>query len=106
MKLEDIRIGDELRIRQWDDMVDEFGINDYVIIPVRLGFNADMAYMCGEKFTVSAINCGILSSIEKIEYKRGNGTYWYISADMLEPIMDELPDFEVSQDDFLDILGV
>lgn len=106
MKLEDIRVGDELRIRQWDDMVDEFGIDYFGAIPVRLGFNKSMAYMCGEKFTVSAIDGYCLSSIEKIEYKSDDTDYWYISADMLEPIMDELPDFEVDQDDFLNILGV
>ena len=53
MRDEDIHIGDVLRIRQWDDMAKEFGVNDYGSIPCRCAFTEDMCYLCGEKFTVS-----------------------------------------------------
>lgn len=49
MKFEDIHIGDAVRIRQYEDMAQEFGD------PENVGFVYGMRYLCGQVFTVSDI---------------------------------------------------
>ena len=47
MKDEDIHIGDVLRIRQWDDMVDEFGVKPSGDIGCSGVFVKNMKCLCG-----------------------------------------------------------
>lgn len=59
MQKEDIRVGDVLKIRQWDDMADEFGTLDLmgsIYIKVDQSFFVPaMKYLCGKIFTVKKI---------------------------------------------------
>lgn len=105
MRDEDIHIGGVLRIRQWDDMANEFGINALGSIDCRCCFTTEMIHMCGTQFTVKNIykdNCGICyRSFEGGENERPFG-HWYISADMLEPFAED--DFEVANDEDMKLL--
>lgn len=74
-------VGDKLKIREWDDMVSEFGTDKDG--DIRNGFVQRMRYLCGKTFTVSAIN-GDAYHAEEVGYSR----YW-ISASMLESLKDE-----------------
>lgn len=85
MKDEDIHIGDVLRIRQWDDMVDEFGLNSYGYIECSGVFATNMKYLCGKQFTVSSIEYGTYYSDERVERNSLGRMIWRITADMLEP---------------------
>lgn len=74
MRLEDIRVGDVLRIRDWDDMALEFGEKDgnqgKIILTYLACFITPMKYLCGRTFTVSDISPdGFLSSFEGHELK-------------------------------------
>lgn len=87
-------IGDVCRIRSWESMEAEFGIDQWGAIACQFSFTEEMKYLCGARFTISRITEGIkYHSIEGIE--RGTLGYrdYLISADMLELIC-EAPDFE------------
>lgn len=79
------KIGDELRIREWEDMVAEFGLDEFGSIDCKYSFPEDMKYLCGMDFTISEISPlqgdDEYSSEEGIEMEYG----WSISSDMLEP---------------------
>ena len=90
MRLEDIHVGDRLRIRDWDDMVSEFGLNDSGVIPCVFGFTNMMRSLCGIEFTVQGVVDNRMSS------NGGNGVlttlpteintlFGMISADVVEP---------------------
>lgn len=81
MKLEDIHIGDVVRIRQYEDMVREFGERRggntrWINIPCP--FVDTMKYLCGQTFTVSETY-----SFGRIVLDGDVG--WMITADMVEP---------------------
>lgn len=91
------KVGDKLRIREWEDMKSEFGIEDGVI-QCSYDFVFEMRYMCGRDFTISAIRDGIFCSKEGIEKE---GKYrWNISRDMLEYRRD----YSTATDDELQML--
>ena len=78
------KVGDVLRIRQWKDMLDEYGlISGSTSINVPFHFPREMRYLCGAVFTVKSITpldtCIRYYSYEDTE----NG--WSISEEMLEP---------------------
>lgn len=94
MKPEDIKIGDRLRVREWEDMAEEFGDDGYDIA-CDLIFMQDMRYMCGMPFTVEEIS----TDSRMFFSKEGIENNWSISADMLEPLeIDGKPE---TDDDFL-----
>lgn len=112
MRDEDIHIGDVLRIRQWNDMANEFGINAFGSINCRCVFITEMIHMCGKKFTVSKIyeDYGetMYNSAEGVEYDLDGiildkDDTWGISADMLEPYIEE-KEWEVADDKEMKLL--
>lgn len=50
------RVGDRVRIRQWDDMAQEFGINDFNNISTPLVFTSEMRQYCGEEGVISSFS--------------------------------------------------
>lgn len=53
-----MKIGDKVRVRQWDDMVNEFGLNcdDDIKVINELSFVEEMKECCGQILTISRIN--------------------------------------------------
>ena len=45
-------VGDEVTIRQWDDMKSEFGLNEVGSIAVPESFTREMEQYCGQTFTI------------------------------------------------------
>ena len=41
-------IGDFVRVRQWDDMVRDFGVTPFGVIPCSFGFTPSMRFLCGK----------------------------------------------------------
>lgn len=80
MKAEQIKVGDTLRIRQWDDMEEEFGLDIDGDIQCQYEFTNEMKRLSGREVVVS----GIDPSDNEIIVNPRVG--YYISADMLEPI--------------------
>lgn len=48
-------VGDKVRIREWDDMVKEFGLVEDNEIPCRATFIEDMREYCGREYTIDGI---------------------------------------------------
>lgn len=72
------RIGQCVRIRQWDDMLKEFGCNDFGI-RCKATFIPEMRYLCGQEFTIEEIRSnGIVTFVENEDFK--------YSLDMIEPL--------------------
>lgn len=103
MREEDIHIGDRLRIRQWDDMVSEFGLDSYGDILCHALFTDTMRddfHLCGQPFTVTG-----MSKSERgfMKYKSQEGCPYIITADMLEPINKITP---FTDDEMRLLLGI
>lgn len=93
MKLEDIRVGDRVRFRRWDDMAEEFNFEDEerTWIDCLFTFTDAMRFLCGMTFTVSEVDDSFGHIFFEEEFPDGRD--WRISADMLEP---DLPETELS----------
>ena len=48
----EFKVGDKVRIRQWDDMVEEYGLNEFGIISCARHFIPDMKKTCGKIATI------------------------------------------------------
>jgi len=50
------KIGDKVKVRSWDDMEKEYGINAWGNIDVRCGFTPEMKRFCGKVVTIKSIS--------------------------------------------------
>lgn len=84
--MHEFKIGDKVRIRQWDDMEAEFGLNG-LDIQCNLYFIPEMRHLCGVEGIVRLIH-----EDEKVELITDNyditNFVYFISTDMLE-LMEE-----------------
>lgn len=79
------KVGELVRIRQWDDMVKEFGIDECGYIPCVARFTEKMRPLCGKYAEIEKFE-----DSERIDLKlfncEGLLKYWYYSTDMLEKV--------------------
>ena len=83
-----IKVGNKIRIREFDDMEKQYGyryVGDAKVINVFMSFTEDMKKICGDVINID-------EEIEKNYEKRGYFYYqgFSISTDMLEPYEEEL----------------
>lgn len=80
-------VGEKVRIRQWDDMAEQYGFDDVSIL-CGASFMNDMKYLCGKEFTVTAVSKigGKNRYGDKYCLVSGCTTRYTISSDMIEPI--------------------
>lgn len=83
MKLEDLKVGDRVRIRSWEEMEKEFEVSDDGdIIYCKLKFINEMKHLCGRTAIVKSIDEGY---VELADWSDKDGDMlWVFSADMLE----------------------
>lgn len=89
----EFKVGDKVRIRQWDDMAEEFGVSDWEFkIFCKFCFTTHIRMFCGEIATIVGFNstpnnrnrvCLRFNS-EKLNDELKN-IDWVFSTDMLEP---------------------
>mgnify|MGYP003375726429 CR=1 FL=1 len=77
------KAGDWVRIRRWEDMKEEFGVDEYGDIKCDLTFVDTMKPLCGLKAIVKDIRGDHI--VLHFPDARGEDTNWGYSADMLEP---------------------
>lgn len=87
------KIGELVRIRDWDDMKDEFGTDGYGNIMCEDTFTEDMRGYCGYEFVIKSIDWTSIG---------GHGLEYSISLDMIEPV--EIPDFELKDDELVSFI--
>ena len=91
------QVGDIVRIREWDDMEDEFGVGSNGEIMCNGIFTSSMRDLCGLKFQIASIDdirkfksgrYGYIVHFEKKEKLRTSGRIWtpMITNEMLEPV--------------------
>lgn len=86
------KIGDTVKIRQWSDMVEEFGVDEDGNIPCEFSFCEFMKGICGDEFEITSIKDDSVYG-----HQHGNVR---ISIDMIEPAPeDEIDGTEI--DEFL-----
>lgn len=100
------KVGDKVRIRQWDDMAEEFGMDGPVYIQTLEGFVEIMRPLCGKKAKIRAIH-GERVSLEDFEDCEGLYTDFNYSMDMIEHVEEkEKMTSNVVTNALMDMLGV
>jgi len=79
------KVGDRVKVREWDDMVKEFGVDSAGDIRCRCCFTRSMRKYCGEIKTVISVNggCYILAGCRERYYA------WNFTDDMLEAVTND-----------------
>ena len=81
------KVGDKVRIRQWNDMVKEFGtIGDGSIIDVGPQFTESMKKYCGKVITITGIN--------SVGYYTIDEDVWKFCDEMFEPVTNTIVIYE------------
>lgn len=80
-------VGEKVRIRQWDDMAEQYGFDDVSIL-CGASFVNEMKYLCGKEFTVTSVSKIGRKNRYGDEYCLVNGctARYTISSDMIESI--------------------
>ena len=77
------KVGDKVRVRQWDDMVKEYGLLgdlEKVICTPGCSFTNGMKKFCGRVVTIS----DVISSNSRYLIKESDRT-WYWTDEMFDP---------------------
>ena len=77
------KVGDTVRIRSWESMEEEFGLNDEGDIQAYLLFTTGMRHLEGRVFVIKDI---VDERVYGLVY--GLDEYWDISTDMIEHVDD------------------
>lgn len=84
----EFKVGDRVRIRDWNDMAKEFGTSSNGDIPCENGFTKGMRYLCGSVCTIKQIDKG---DVLLDEWDKSNEDHsWSFSTDMIVKIYDEI----------------
>lgn len=89
--MKEFAVGDKVRVRQWDDMVEEFGLVDGYKIPFTktrgTTFVDGMKHLCGRTATITNINY----ETEEVNLDfddDSRDTHWFFFLGAIEPIYD------------------
>lgn len=92
-------VGDQVTIRQWDDMIAEFGLNEVGNIAVPESFTREMERYCGKTFTICA---GIGKGCHGFPIYRFSANGYNYTAPMFEQSkLQSVPPSSLSFDDLL-----
>lgn len=95
----DFSPGDRVVFRSWEDMEEEYGLDDHDCIQCKFDFVPDMRFLCGSEYTISWVDEDGEVRLEDFDHP------YTISTDMIEPLyvdQDDLPD--VSMDALMGVL--
>lgn len=86
------KVGDYVRIREWDDMECECGTNNDYHIDTPALFVREMEYLCGKICKIDKIiePCGLEDYyVFHISEEDGSKVGWQIDAFMIEPLIQK-----------------
>lgn len=84
MKEKDVYVGQRVRIRNWDNMEKEFGLDSSGDIRCPANFITDMKYLCGQTATVKEISDKLGRVF--LEFDKPQSRRWNYSPEMIEPL--------------------
>lgn len=92
----EFKVGQKVKIRKWDDMVSEYGVDGLGDIACDGTFVKGMKPLCGLIFTISEINDTHVYFKKDPAYNNMY-TNWEFSTDMIEPatIYPEMPSINI-----------
>ena len=85
----ELKAGDKMRVRSWESMEEEFGIDFDGGIKCMYGFADEMRRFCKSLVTIKRMDSSGLCKIEE------DGGCWFWSTDMFEPVEKMLSADEV-----------
>ena len=104
--IEDIHVGDRVRIREWDDMAAEYGEDGGAIYaPIsRVGFVSKMREYCGKEATIAKIR-SIAKKYALIRFANYDCDWgiWTFTNEMIE-LIDDTPPYEITDEEFFGLL--
>lgn len=100
--VDDFYVGQRVRIREWDDMLEEFGECRAGGIKCRHVFTEEMRYLCGKECTIKSMACARDERDSGTVTLKENGAF-YFSTDMIEPA-DILRSFDLEA--FKSMIGI
>lgn len=103
MKIDDIQVGDIVRVREWDDMAAEFGVVGSHI-NCCLTFITEMREFCGNEYVVEDIEYGIERVYFELTPDSEERGYSF-SADMLELVEESGTESKIELSDWETILN-
>lgn len=77
-------VGDNVRVREWDDMEKEFGLDQFGNIKTPVRFVSTMRKYCGKVFTVKIAT----DDIYNLEDCKTLGVFWNFYDKTLEPVYE------------------
>lgn len=79
------KVGELVRIRQWDDMVKEFGVRATGSVNCKCYFTTEMKCLCGKYAEITEIREGGIVLLRFYNCEK-NETCWSYSTDMIEKV--------------------
>lgn len=92
-------LGDQVTIRQWDDMAAEFGLNKNGGIAIPGTFTTNMKSLCGKTFTINDVR--YCSNPDLNIYCLGGNGYYFTAPMFEQSKLISVPSPTLSFDDFL-----
>lgn len=80
--MSNFKVGDRIVVKEWNDMVEEFGVNKRGVIEAHGGFYEEMRELCGKTGTIKGIN--EKSKFVMINFDDCTAQTWFISTDMVK----------------------
>ena len=94
------RVGDTVRIREWDDMEREFGLRGRDGLACSLCFLEEMRRFCGREATISHITTNGIVTLKGVDGENLFFNGWSIHTDMLTLVKSAEKTKKVSADAF------
>lgn len=91
-------VGDFVMIRDWDDMVNEYGAKNSSI-DVPFSFTSPMRRFCGKEFQIVYIEAGEYKGREASRYHLDGCAGWIFSEEMFEREDNELNSLDIASFD-------
>lgn len=89
------KVGDRVVVRDWDDMVNEYGLSKWGDVKKDSQFTSGMKHLCGHTATVTAVEKGLSFKIIKLDFDDEYGTIGYtFNPWMFNPIDIPAPEKE------------
>lgn len=108
VSIEDIHVGDRVRIREWDDMAAEYIVKaeDKIIVPPSgICFVLDMKKYCGKEATIAKIITSLTGKYARIWFENYDCDWdrWTFTNEMIE-LIDDTPPYEITDEEFFGLL--